>query len=127
MKLDPVVKKETCFLVVGECILTALMLAVFLLLRKCDLWVLIGSLVGALLAIANFFVMCLTIQKAVYSEEKDRAKIVRASHSTRLMLIALVIILCLAVFKLNVFATLIPLLFPTIIQFIRGLTMKNDE
>ena len=43
MKLDPVVKKETCFLVVGECILTALMLAVFLLLRKCDLLVLIGS------------------------------------------------------------------------------------
>ena len=127
MKLDPVVKKETLILIIGESLLTALMLVVFLLLRRFYAAVLIGALVGAALAIGNFFAMCLMIQKAIASEEGDRAKMVRASHSTRLMVMALALVVCLAVFKLDVLATLIPLLFPTVIQFIRGFTIKNED
>ena len=127
MKLDPTVKKETLYLIIGEGIMTAVMLVVFLLLSKFSVPVLIGSLVGATLAIGNFFAMCLMIQRAVEAEEGDRAKMVRASHSTRLMVIALALVICLAVFKLDVLATLIPLLFPTVIQYIRGFTIKNED
>ena len=127
MKLDPTVKKETLYLIIGESIMTAVMLTVFLLFHKLSIPVLIGALAGAALAIGNFFAMCLMIQRAVEAEEGDRAKMVRASHSTRLMVMALALVICLAVFKLDVLATLIPLLFPTVIQYIRGLTIKNED
>ncbi len=127
MKLDPTVKKETLYLIIGEGILTAVMLVVIFLLDKFSILVLIGASVGAALAIGNFFAMCLMIQRAVEAEESDRTKMVRASHSTRLMVMALVLAICLAVFKLDVLATLIPLLFPTVIQYIRGFTIKNND
>ncbi len=127
MKLDPTVKKETLYLILGETILTVLMLAVFLIIGTFDLTVLAGALISAALAVANFFAMCLTIQKALNTAEEDRAKMIRASHSTRLLLIALVIVICLAVLKLNIFATLIPLLFPQIVQLVRGLMIKKEN
>jgi len=127
MKLDPTVKKETFYLIIGESIMTVIMLVVFLLLHKFSIPVFIGALVGSALAIGNFFAMCLMIQRAVDAEEGDRAKMVRASHSTRLMVITLSLVICLAVFTLDVLATLIPLLFPSIIQYIRGFTIKNED
>ncbi len=127
MKLDPTVKKETLFLLAGEAIMTAFLIAVYLIIGKFSLSILFGGLLGSAVAVGNFFAMCLTIQKAIHLEEGDRAKMVRASHSTRLMLIALFLVIFLAVLKLDVLATLIPLLFPTILQFIRSFMIKNED
>ena len=127
MKLDPAVKKETLFAALGMCILVTLMLAVFLVIGKFNFAVLLGGLIGGAVAFINFFAMCLTLQKAVSMPEENHMKLVRASQSIRLMLIALVVILCLSVAKLNVFATMIPLIFPRILMLIRGIMIAKDN
>jgi len=127
MKLDPTVKKETLYILLGETIMTILLLAVYLILDRLTVHVLLGALAGGILAVLNFFVMGLTIQKALSMPDEDHAKLMRASQSLRLMLIALTVILCLAVAKLDVIATLAPLLFPRIVIFVRGIMMAKDN
>ena len=127
MKLDPTVKKETLYVLLGETILTALMLAVYLILGYFRLPVLFGALAGAAVSVLNFLAMGLTIQKALSMPEEDHAKLMRASQSMRMMGMALVLILCLAVAKLDVIATLIPLLFPRIVVFVRGLMIGKTD
>ncbi len=126
-QLDPTVKKETLYVLAGETILTALMMAVYLVLGRFDLKVLFGALVGAATAVINFFAMGLTIQKALSMQEEDHAKLMRASQSMRLLVIALVVIVCLAIAKLDVIATLIPLIFPRIVVFVRGFMIAKED
>ncbi len=127
MKLDPTVKKETFYVLIGETILTALMLSVFLIVDRFDIRVLIGALSGGTIAVLNFLIMCLTIQKALSMPEENHAKLMRASQSLRLLLMALTIILCIAVAKLNLIATLVPLLFPRIVVLVRGIMMEKSD
>ena len=101
--MDPAVRKETGYIAVWVVLLSLVMEAVFLLLRKWDLSVLFGNLGGAAVAIGNFFLMALIATKAmnrgVESGKPEEA-------AARVLLIA--------VFKTNVYATLIPMLFPRI-------------
>ena len=71
MKVDPVVKKETGTIAIGVCVLSLMMLAVFAFLQKLDYTVLLGNLLGCFAAVPNFFLMGLTVQKAVEKEEKE--------------------------------------------------------
>jgi hypothetical protein len=128
MKPDPTVKKETLYILLGESVMTALMLAVFLILDRFSLRVALGAVVGAAVSVLNFFFMALTVQKSLTTPEEDHAKLMRASQSMRFLLMALTLILCLALAKLNVIATLVPLLFPRIVILIRGIAIaKNDS
>lgn len=127
MKLDPTIKKETGFIVAGETILVALMLAVFFVLRRFSLPVLFGALLGGLTAVGNFFLMGLTVQKAVDKPPEDRARLVRVSQSLRLLAVGAIAALAIAVFKFDIWATLIPLFFPRIIVTVRGLMLKDNE
>ena len=64
-RIDPTVKKETGYIAVCVAVLTVLMEAVFLVLGYWDITVLWGGLLGAFIAILNFLLMGLTVQKAV--------------------------------------------------------------
>lgn len=64
MKIQPVVKKETLRVTVGVAILTALMIAVFILIGAFDMTVLWGGLLGGAFASLNFFLMALGVQVA---------------------------------------------------------------
>ena len=127
MKLDPTIKKETGFIVAGETILVALMLAGFFVLRRFSLPVVFGALLGGLTAVGNFFLMGLTVQKAVDKPPEDRARLVRVSQSLRLLAVGAIAALAIAVFKFDIWATLIPLFFPRIIVTVRGLMLKDNE
>ena len=62
--MDPAVKKETGYIAAWVILLSLIMEAVFLLLRKWDLSVLFGSLGGAVIAIGNFYLMALIARRA---------------------------------------------------------------
>ena len=64
MKIQPAVKRETKKIALGTGILTVLMVAVFLILRRFDWTVITGALLGYAAAVGNFFLMALTVQKA---------------------------------------------------------------
>ncbi|MBR5742912.1 MAG: ATP synthase subunit I [Clostridia bacterium] len=110
--IDPTVKRETLYIAAWTLLLTLLTEAVYLLLRRWDLTVLFGNLLGAAAAVLNFFLMGLTVQKAVGREEKDAANLMRLSQAGRLLLLVLVGLAAALVPLFDLIATLIPLFFP---------------
>lgn len=64
MKIQPAVKKETGIIAAGVVVLTAIMVAIFLVTGHFDMTVLWGALLGACLAIGNFFLLGLGVQAA---------------------------------------------------------------
>lgn len=127
MKIDKTVIKETGYITVGQVCLCAVMLAVYFFLDKLTLNVFIGAVVGSALAVANFFLIGYSVQRALNTDEDEQAKLMRTSQTIRLMVIALIVVVCLAVPKLDPIATLLPLLFPRIVIFFRSLVIKKDD
>ena len=117
--MDPAVRKETGYIAVWVILLSLVMEAVFLLLRKWDLSVLFGNLGGAAVAIGNFFLMALIATRAMNravenGKPEEAAARVKATAMVRLLGSVLLCVLFIAVFKTNVYTTLIPMLFPRI-------------
>ncbi len=112
--LDPTVKKETGYIAVWTGALSLLMEGVFLLAGKWDLSVLTGNLAGAAAAIANFLLLGITVVRAAAAPPEKRALKVKSSMTARLLGQAAVCALAVGVLKTNVYATLLPLLFPRI-------------
>lgn len=113
--MDPAVKKETGYITVWVLLLSLLMEAAFLLIRQWDLSVLFGNLGGAVLAVGNFFLLAYTVSRAVdKGKPEEAAQRVKATATLRLIGVGALSALLIGVFKTNVFATLIPLLFPRV-------------
>ncbi len=115
-KVDPVVKKETEYISLWVLALSLILEAAFLLIQKWDLSVLLGNLAGSAMAIANYLLLGVTVSRAVsLGETKERIALrIRSSRTLRLLGMAGLCALCIGVLKTNVYATLIPLLFPRI-------------
>ena len=90
------------------------MQAVFLIARQWDYTVLLGNLLGGAAAVGNFFLMGLTVQKAVGKEEKDAAGLMRLSQAGRMLLLVLVGLAAALIPFFDLIAALIPLFFPRI-------------
>ena len=113
-KVDPTVKKETGYAAAWVGALSLVMEAVFLLLGRWDFSVLLGNLIGAAAAVGNYLLMGMTVEKAV-SGPADRAALrIRTSMTARLLGPAAICALAVGLLKSNVYATLLPLLFPRI-------------
>ena len=113
--MDPAVKKETGYIAVWVVLLSLIMEAVFLIIRRWDLPVLFGNLGSAAIVIANFFILALVVSKAVAQGQPDKAAMrVKASAGMRLIGMGALCAVLIGVFHTNVWATLIPLLFPRV-------------
>ncbi len=122
MKIDGTVKKETAYVAVAEAILIAIMLAVYLIISKITPNVLFAALTSGAVAVLNFFVMGLTVQKAVtVDDDSDRRKLIRASQLVRLLVMGVVVIVCAVFPKFDIFALFIPLFFPRLFAQARGI------
>lgn len=125
-KIDPTVKKETKYITLMVVILMVLMEAVFLVLRRWDMTVLWGGLLGACVAILNFFLMGFTVQKAVEKEEKDAKQLMKVSQSGRMMMqLAFAAIAAAIPAAFNLLAALLPLLFPRVGVMLHGIIFKE--
>jgi len=113
-RLDPTVRKETGYIAVWVLALSLGLEAVFLLLRKWDLSVLGGNAVGGAAAVGNFLLMGITLTNAVAGPKEKIALKVRSSMTARLLGMAAVCALAVGVLHANVYATVIPLLFPRV-------------
>ena len=117
--MDPAVKKETGYIAVWVVLLSLVMEGVFLIIGQWDLSVLFGNLGGAAVAVGNFFLMALIATRAVNravekGKPEEAAARVKATATVRLLGCLAVCVILIAVFKTNLFATVIPLLFPRI-------------
>ena len=129
MKLQASSKKELSRITVGILICDVLMIAALFLLSQFGIGtfsyrIFVGAIGGSLIAIANFAIMCLTVQKSVeYDDQKKMKAFFQASYNGRLMLQALWVIVCFLVPHIHIIAGAVPLLFPSAI--IMYLQMKG--
>lgn len=119
-KVDKTVLRETKFLAVWSLIFSMLMQAVFLVLRKWDYTVLLGNLWGVFVTLLNFFLLGLTVQKAVTKEEKEAKNVMKLSHSLRNMMVFVLVVLGVVLRWFSTIPLLIALFFPRIAMVIRG-------
>ena len=125
-KVDPVVLKETRYIAIAVVILSALMQSVFLILGKWDVTVLLGNLYGAVIAVGNFFLMGLTVQKCLTMEPDDAKKRMKLSQQGRMLMLLVLCMIGAALPCFNTIAVLVPQFFPRIGVTVRGLTLKGE-
>ena len=114
MKVDKTVKKETLYIACFSVVLSMLMQSVFLIIGQWHYSVILGNLWGFAAAVSNFFLLGLTMQKAVTKEPEEAKKLIKLSHTLRNMLILIVAVIGIVVPFFNTWASIIPLLFPRI-------------
>ncbi len=121
------VLKETAVIALGEAICVAAMCAVYYLLDKFSLSVLLGGLVGLLVATGNFFALAvaatLAADRAEAQDVEGGQKLMRSSYPLRLLAMAVILFLCAKSGVFDVIALVLPLLFVrpilTISEFFR--------
>lgn len=131
-KIDPVVWKETGFVAAVSLILSVFMQSVFLIVSHWvdgawDYTVILGNLLGYFFSVFNFFLMCLTIQKALGKEEKDAANFIRLSQILRMLLLFVVALVAYFIPVFNILAVVIPFIFPRIAITFRPLASKIKQ
>ena len=87
--------------------------------------VLLGGIIGALVAIGNFAGICFVVQKVIDEpDEKKRKAQLQISYNTRMLLQALWIIIAIAAPCFQAFAGVLPLLFPRVTIYYLQITGK---
>ena len=105
--------KETKRIGVGTVIMLVVMLAVYAVLGKFTVGVLLGGLLGSAYAIFNFFMLGMTLQKAASMTDKKLAHMkVRSSYSTRMIGMLVLAVVAFALPFVEGIPCLIALLFP---------------
>lgn len=120
------VARETKYIAAWVIILSIIMQAVFLITGHWDYTVILGNLLSGVFAVLNFFLMGITVQKAVEKDEKDAKAQMRASQSMRTFMLFAVAAVGVLIPCFNTWASLIPLFFPRIAIAARPL-FKNQE
>lgn len=137
MKLQAASRKEIARISKGVLIcdvLTAAVLYVLSLLGVgtfTPLRILLGLIGGSVIAIGNFTLLCLTVQKAASTEDQKLMKRrFQLSYNLRLILQALWVVLCFLIPQIHLAAGALPVLFPNLVIYylqIRGKLLPPDE
>ena len=127
MKVSSTIVKETKYLAVSILVLSVLMQAVFLVLKKWDYTVLLGNILSAIVSVANFYFMGLSVQKALKMDESDARKVMRASQSKRTFALFVVAAVGVGVSCFNTVAVIVPLFFPRIAVMLRPLIKDKKD
>lgn len=125
LKVDKTVLKETKYIGAVTVILSALLQAVFLLIHKWDYTVLLGNLLSALAAVGNFFLMGLTVQRAVKLDEAEAKKLMRSSQTLRNFGLFVTGMLGVLLSVFNTVTVLVPLFFPRFAILLKPFVDKN--
>ena len=120
-KAAPAVRRETKRVAVITAVCTLIMWAVFAIGHLAapgtvpfDYRVILGGIGGALVAVLNFFMMGMGIQKATNETDEAGARmVIRASYSRRMVMQVIWLVLALVLPFIQPVAGVLPLLFPS--------------
>ena len=115
-KIDKVVLKETAYIATWTLIFSALLQAVFLILGIWHYNVLLGNLYSGVVVIFNFFMIGLTVQKAVSKPENDAKQFMKTTGSLRMVFLFVMTVIGVVISTktgvFNIWSVVIPLFFP---------------
>ncbi len=123
MRIDRTVRRETGFVAAVTGICSVLMHAGFLLARQWSADVLWASLLSGAAAVANFFLMGLTVQHALDRDEKGASDLSRLSWTLRMLGLAAAVGIGIGFF--HWLAAVLPIFFPRIAVAVRPLLDKR--
>lgn len=124
--IDPVVRKETKYIAAWVLVLSAVTQAVFLVIGRWDMTVLLGNVLSGVAAVGNFFAMAVTVVRAVDKEKKDAAQMMKLSSTARFLVLLLTVLVgALLPEVFSIWTVLIPLLFPRIAIAFRALFERS--
>ncbi len=124
-KIDKTVLAETRYILIVTLILSALLEAVFLICRAWDFTVLLGNILGAGAATLNFFLMGITVWKALDRDEKDAKALMKLSQTYRSFMLLIVAGVGALLSCFNTWAVIVPLFFPRIAVSLRPLVDRK--
>lgn len=132
-EVQPAVKKETGHVAAYTAVGAVLMWVVFGILHGVmpekvpfDYTVFLGGLGGGLIAVLNFFLMGLTVQRVAASTDEDAARMkMKASYSQRMLLQMLWVVAAIALPCFQFVAGILPLLFPSLGIKIHSIIFKK--
>ena len=119
--------RETALLGAGELACVAAMAGVFAMLGHFDYTVILGGLIGGLIAVGNFFFMAIAsnaaADKAMEDDVKTGKSMIKVSYGTRLLVIGVLLFVFAKSGHCNLIALVCPLFFVfpiiTVIEFFR--------
>ena len=121
--------KETITVLCGQAVCVAVMCLVYFLVDRFSMKVLLGGVMGALLATGNFFVMSMAVYKAAdKAEQQDVAggqKLIQLSYTGRLAGLLIALILCAKSGWFDLLALVLPLAFTRPILTLWELAVKK--
>ncbi|MBQ9197805.1 MAG: ATP synthase subunit I [Clostridia bacterium] len=154
MTIQPAVKQETKKIAVGVCLLSVLMVGVYLIIGRFSLPVLFGALLGAAFAVFNFFLMALSVQQAAEkmngvqlppeeesaedapSDENAKAELspqakqarrnMQLSYTGRMALLVAMAAIAYFAPGIDAVPALLAQLFPRLTIFIEGILLKKE-
>ncbi len=107
--------RQTALLALGELVCVAAMVGIFALLGMFSYKVVLGGVIGAILAIGNFFFMAIAsdsaADKATDQDVKTGKALMKSSYGLRMLVLAVLLILCTKSGHCHPVALLCPLLF----------------
>ena len=111
-----IVYRETGIIALGQIICLALILAIYALAGFFTIKVLLGAIIGTVLAIGNFFFMAvstsLAADKAEHNQDvKGGQALVKTSYTLRLVLMFLILFACVKGGLCDALASVLPLVF----------------
>lgn len=124
-KIDATVIQETKYISLWVLLLSVLMQAVFLVIGKWDYTVLLGNILSGVAAILNFFLMGITVQKALEKDEKDAKSSMKVSQLYRFLFLVVVVVIGMALSCFSTWTVIIPMFFPRIAIAFRPLFDKK--
>lgn len=116
MKSRKFILRETALLALGELVCAAAMVGVFALLGYFDYTVIVGGLIGCVLAVGNFFFMAISSDMAADKAEAEQdaktgKKSMQLSYHMRLLIIGVLLFVFAKSGHCNVLAMACPLFF----------------
>lgn len=131
MKIAPAVKKETGHIALGTAIGVVLILIGFFVVKQFNSGVLVSAIIGGMVAVLNFFILGLTVQKIANGESEERGrKWMQFSYNMRMLVMVIWLIVALAVPFFNWVAALLPLLMPRLtiaVMQVTGIYKKPES
>ncbi len=115
MDMRKYVLRQTGIVALGEAIGVAILCGIFALLSKFDTTVLLGGIVGGVVAVANFFVMAIGVNiaadKATDQNVKSAQATIKGSYGLRMIGMVVILFAFAKSGLCNVIALVVPLIF----------------
>ena len=124
---DPAIS-ETLRLLAGMTVCLGLMLGVYWLIDRLDRWVILGGVIGTLVAVGNFFFMAMGLSNLTSDAAEARVRLrTQSSFTFRMLGIAAILVGAVKLLGCDAVATLLPLLFTRPILMIEQFILRTKE